>query len=290
MKPLDLSEALVPKSAVPIRNVLLGGGSAAFERTLITKTGKSLFCEMKAHSFQIGDDKVVLSVVRDITERKEVQDRVRNSLAEKETLLREIHHRVKNNLQVISGLLNLQSHYIDDEGVRTIYKESQNRIKTMALIHEELYQREDLARINLADYIGELARNLMASYSMVSGRIGLDLDLSDAEITIDTAIPCGLILNELVSNSLSHAFPDNAQGKIEIKFRLLDEEKYELTISDDGTGLPDSLDIKNSGTLGLRLVSILAEQLNANLEIENGPGTTFRLVFKEYMEAGAEMY
>ena len=288
--PLDLSETTEFKEVDSLRNTLLGGGSASFERTLISKAGATLPCEMKAHSFQMGDKQVILSVVRDITERKKAHDSISSSLAEKETLLREIHHRVKNNLQVISGLLNLQSHYIDDEGVRTIYKESQNRIKTMALIHEELYQREDLARINLAEYLSGLAGNLMASYSMAIGRISLDLDLEDVEITIDTAIPCGLIVNEIVSNSLAHAFPDNGEGKIQIKLKLLDGEKFELTISDDGTGLPADLEISKTKTLGLRLVSILAEQLGADLQVEKDQGTAFRLTFQEYMEAGADMY
>ncbi|MCJ7499417.1 PAS domain S-box protein [bacterium] len=288
--PLDLSETTKFNKADSVRNTLLGGGSTSFERTIISKAGATIPCEMKAHSFQMGDKQVVLSVVRDITERKKAHDNISSSLAEKETLLREIHHRVKNNLQVISGLLNLQSHYIDDEGVRAIYKESQNRIKTMALIHEELYQREDLARINLAEYLSALAGNLMASYSMTIGRVSLDLDLEDAEITIDTAIPCGLIVNEIVSNSLTHAFPDNGEGKIQIKLKLLDGEKFELTISDDGMGLPADLEISKTKTLGLRLVSILAEQLGADLQVEKGQGTAFRLTFQEYLEAGTEMY
>ncbi|MDT8365871.1 MAG: PAS domain S-box protein [bacterium] len=287
--PLDLSESS-RYAVASVRKTLLGGGSTSFERVLISKTGEELPCEMKAHSFKLGDKQVILSVVRDITERKKAHDRISSSLAEKETLLREIHHRVKNNLQVISGLLNLQAHYIDDERVRTIYKESQNRIKTMALIHEELYQREDLARINLAEYISGLAGNLMASYSMEIGRVSLDLDLEDAEITIDTAIPCGLIVNEIVSNSLAHAFPDNGKGKIRIKLRLLDGEKFELKVSDDGIGLPADLKISKTKTLGLRLVSILAEQLGADLQVEKDQGTAFCLTFKEYLEAGAEMY
>jgi len=290
MTPLDLAGADQMENVESVRVNLSKGRSAFFERSIITKGGQSVPCELNAHSLLLGDKQVILSVVRDITDRREAQDRIRDSLVEKETLLREIHHRVKNNLQVISGLLNLQSHYIDDEGVRSIYKESQNRIKTMALIHEELYQREDLARINLADYIGGLARNLMASYSIVNGRIGLEMDLADVEISIDTAIPCGLIVNEIVSNSLAHAFPEEKRGHIRIEFCLLQSGEYELTISDDGQGLPDDLDLTETGTLGLRLVSILAEQLGAQLQMTGDGGTTFKLVFREYLEAGTEMY
>lgn len=288
--PLDLIGTTDKGDDDLIRNTLLSGGSAAFERTIITKTGSFLVCEMKAQSFEMGEEKVVLSVVRDITERKEAQDRIRDSLAEKETLLREVHHRVKNNLQVISGLLNLQSNYIDDEGVRGIYKESQNRIKTMALIHEELYQREDLARINLAEYIRSLTNNLLASYSITSSKIKLSLDLADVEISIDTAIPCGLIVNELVSNSLKHAFPGKNKGEIKISLKQKSGNQYRLKVTDNGVGLPEDIDLKKIGSLGLRLVMILAEQLGGDLQIENKGGAVFHLVFSEYMETGAEMH
>lgn len=290
MSPMDLNETIPMEDSRRIRSSLVEGASVSFERTLVTKAGMMLPCEMNAHSFQMGERRVILSVVRDITERKQAQDRIKSSLAEKETLLREIHHRVKNNLQVISGLLNLQSHYLADDGARSVFKESQNRIKTMALIHEELYQREDLSRINLAEYINGLARNLMASYSIQSGRISLVMDLEDADIALDTAIPCGLIVNEIVSNSLSHAFPGNQSGQIKIDFKTRDPGNYELTILDDGIGLPPELNVKETRTLGLRLITILAEQLGADLHIERNGGTVFRLTFQEYLEAGTEMY
>lgn len=290
MSPADLVEPSELKDAAAVRNTLFSGAPAAFERTLTTRAGTSLFCEMKAHSFLMGKQRVAMSVVRDITERREAQNKIRNSLAEKETLLREVHHRVKNNLQVISGLLNLQSHYIDDEAVRSIYKESQNRIKTMALIHEELYQRDDLARINAADYIRSLTNNLMASYSITGSRIKLSMDLMDADLSIDTAIPCGLIVNELVSNALKHAFPGRKKGEVEVVFKTTGRDRYELTVSDNGIGLPEDLDVKETGSLGLRLVSILSEQLGADLEIRNKMGACFRLGFREYYEAGPEVH
>ena len=290
MSPLDLVDQADSKDSDLIRNALLGGGAAAFERVVTTKAGNMIFCEMQAHAFQMGEQGVILTVVRDITERKQAQDKIKDSLAEKETLLREIHHRVKNNLQVISGLLNLQSHYIDDEAVKTIYKESQNRIKTMALIHEELYQREDLARINLAEYIRGLTNNLLISYAMTDRRVKLTLDLSDSDISIDTAIPCGLIVNELLSNALKHAFPGKKRGEVRVSLNTVDGSKYELTVRDNGVGLPEGMNIKKTGSLGLRLVSILAEQLGGHLQIENDKGAAFRLVFSEYMEAGTEIH
>jgi len=289
MTPLDLAKGEPFSEARTVRDKLVRGRSAFFERTLTTRSGNKLYCEFNAHSLVLGGRTVVLSVVRDITERKEARDRIRNSLAEKETLLREVHHRVKNNLQVISGLLNLQSHYIDDEGVRTIYKESQNRIKTMALIHEELYQREDLARINMADYIQGLTRNLMASYFASDGRIKLTLDLADADIVLDTAIPCGLIVNELVSNALKHAFPGGRTGEVRVVLASKGEDIYELTVSDNGVGLPDGLDYLRTKSMGMQLVVVLAQQLDADLRYGGGPGTTFSLTLKEYREAAPEI-
>jgi PAS domain S-box-containing protein len=290
MTPLDISDLVGVGREEDIKSSLRRSEAAKFEVRIFTKEGETIPVELSAHSFIMNEKMVVLTVVRDIAERKRAEERVKSSLAEKETLLREVHHRVKNNLQVISGLLNLQSHYINDEEVRTIYKESQNRIKTMALIHEELYQREDLARINLADYIQGLTDNLMVSYSIKGNRVKLTLDLVDADIAIDTAIPCGLIVNELVSNALKHAFPGRKKGEVKVSLDRFNEEQYELMISDNGVGLPDGLDAMKTGSLGLRLVSVLAEQLGSELQVERDQGTTFRLTFDEYLEAGVEMY
>ena len=233
-----------------------------------------------------------LSVLEDITDIKlaakaleQSEEKLRSSLDEKETLLREVHHRVKNNLQVISGLLNLQSHYIDDEAVKSIYKESQNRIKTMALIHEELYQRTDLARINLAEYIMGLAENLTSSYSITRDRIRLVLDLENEDMALDTAIPCGLMVNELISNSLKHAFPGESEGEISVSLHRLDSEWYSLSVSDNGTGLPRGLDYRKTGTMGMQLVVVLAEQMGAHLEYDGETGTSFTITFREYHEA-----
>jgi len=290
MTPMDLlvkEDRIKDARAVGVN--LLQGRSTFVERNIITRRGAEVPCEFNAHSLNLGNKPVILSVVRDITERKEARDRIKDSLVEKETLLREIHHRVKNNLQVISGLLNLQSHYIDDERVRTIYKESQNRIKTMALIHEELYQREDLARINLADYIRGLAENLMASYSIKGDRIRLNLDLADADIALDTAIPCGLIVNELVSNALKHAFPEGRPGKVRVSLSCTGGDSWELTVSDNGIGLPDGLDYTRTMSMGMQLVVVLAQQLNAELQYRGEAGTVFSLTFREYHEAAPEI-
>ncbi|UCG38511.1 MAG: PAS domain S-box protein [bacterium] len=232
----------------------------------------------------------LLAILRDVSELSAVQEQLKASLEEKEVLLKEIHHRVKNNLQVISGLLNLQAHHITDEKGKAIYKESQNRVITMALIHEDLYQSSDLARVNFADYIRNLGENLMISYGVKKKRIRLAVDAQDLDLVEDTAKPCGLIINELVTNALKHAFPSGGKGKISLTFRSLQEDLFQLVVSDDGVGLPEDLDLANTKTLGMRLVSVLAEQLGGKLEIIRGEGTTFRITFREYHEAGSVLY
>jgi two-component sensor histidine kinase len=230
----------------------------------------------------------VLTVVRDISARKAAEEQVRKSLREKETLLKEIHHRVKNNLQVVSGLINLQAIYIPDQRSRQLYKDSQNRIKTMALIHEELYQHDDLASIDFADYIRGLASNLAASYGVEPARISLDVE--QLLVPLDTAIPCGLIVNELVSNALKHAFPEERKGMIKIYFSSDENDGYILEVTDDGVGIPAEMQFGGNTSLGMQLVSLLAEQLGARLESSRERGTSFVLRFSEYTEAGTVLF
>ncbi|MDT8396386.1 MAG: PAS domain S-box protein [bacterium] len=289
MSPLDLEDPEEAGDMSMISGTLEMGGTAFFERKLVSKKGSLIPVEISAQTFQLGDRYLGLSVIRDISDRQEAQERIRNSLAEKEILLREIHHRVKNNLQVISGLLNLQSQYIGDVGVRSVFKESQNRIKTMALIHEELYQREDLALINLAKYLRDLVENLFQSYMVKKEAVELVLDIPALEINLDTAIPCGLIVNELVSNALKHAFPDQRKGKIEVSVTRLGGT-YTLTISDDGVGLPEGMDYRKVKSMGMQLVVVLVEQLGGELTYNGEGGTSFMMTFKEHQEAGTEVH
>lgn len=227
----------------------------------------------------IGGTKVLQAVVRDITERKRDEEQIKASLAEKEVLLKEIHHRVKNNLQVISSLLRLQSRYIQDGTVMEMLKESQNRVRSMALVHEQLYQSQDLSRIDFAEYIHNLASNLFQAYQVNAKGVKLNLKLAPAFLNIDTAVPCGLIINELVSNSLKYAFKDRNFGELTIKFERDDRDLFLLTVSDNGRGFPENLDYKNSGSLGLRLVCSLARQLRGNIELLPGTGTVFQISF-----------
>ncbi len=210
----------------------------------------------------------IIGITRDITDRKRAEDRIKASLREKEVLLQEIHHRVKNNLQIISSLINLQSRYIKDKESLEMFKESRDRILSMALVHEKLYQSEDLARIDFADYIKSITRHLFHTYSVDTNTVRLNINCADVLLSIDKAIPCGLITNELVSNSLKHAFPDNRRGEVSINLHTDKDNRLTLIVSDTGIGLPEDMDITNIKTLGLRLVSELTRQLKGDLEIE----------------------
>jgi PAS domain S-box-containing protein len=220
-------------------------------------------------------------IMSDITERKRAEELIRESLGEKEILLKEIHHRVKNNLQVIMSLLRHQAEYAQDQNIHDIFLESQSRIKAMSFIHEKLYQSDNLAKVDLRDYISSLARSLFSTYKVNAAQIQLAVDADGISLSVDTAIPCGLIINELVSNSLKHAFPDNRTGKIDITVRTARPGELELVVGDDGVGIPMDLDIINAKSLGLHLVTLLAKnQLRGHIEMMRNGGTTFRIRFK----------
>jgi len=222
----------------------------------------------------------------EIGERTLVEEKLRTSLEEqeslleeKETLLQEIHHRVKNNLQVISSLLSLQAQQIQDEEVLEMFGHSQHRVQSMALIHEKLYQSDELARVDFADYVRNLADNLFESYQIDAHHIELELEVEAVLLGIDEAIPCGLIINELVLNALKYAFPDGRDGKIWVHMRGEEEGRYLMAIGDDGVGLPAGLNLADVDTLGLRLVQILTQQLKGELLVERQKGTEFRISF-----------
>ncbi len=193
-------------------------------------------------------------------------------------LLQEVHHRVKNNLQVISSILNLQSSFVTDEKTLQIPAESQSRIKTMSYIHETLYQTSDFSSIEFTDYINTLARNLIQSYSSGSTEISLKTDFDQIYLNLDQAIPCGLIINELVSNATKYAFKDKPKGVILLRIKEKDN-KIELEVSDNGIGLTDDFDPENSDSLGIYLVQALVEQLDAEMKIVRQPGARFLITF-----------
>ncbi|MEK7728690.1 MAG: histidine kinase dimerization/phosphoacceptor domain -containing protein [candidate division KSB1 bacterium] len=202
------------------------------------------------------------------------------ALREKEVLLKEVHHRVKNNLQVISSLLNLQSGFIKEPEVLVMFTESMNRIKSMALIHEKLYQSKDFAKIDFAEYVRNLTNHLYRSYVINSNLIKFEIHVEDVSLNVDTAIPCGLMLNELVSNSLKYAFPNGRTGEISIRLFRQEGNQLILLVKDNGVGLPKDIDFKSSKSLGLKLVNILTQQLRGDLNYHSENGTEFRLAFQ----------
>jgi len=224
---------------------------------------------------------VLIRAVRYAIERKRTEEKIKASLREKEILLQELHHRVKNNMQVISSLLRLQSMQIKDEKALEIFKSNQNRVKSMCLIHERLYQSEDLARIDFADSVRIMTNHLVASYGINPKAIKLNVNIKDVFLDINKAIPCGLIVNELVSNSLKHAFPDGKKGEIKIAMHPLNKNEIELIVSDTGIGIPEEFDFRHTKSLGLHLVTILAEdQLHGNIKLDRLKGTCFHMRLK----------
>jgi PAS domain S-box-containing protein len=225
-----------------------------------------------------GLDLGFVCVAQDITELKEAENQLRVSLNEKEMLLKEIHHRVKNNMQVITSLLNLQGKQIKDEQARALFQDSQNRVKSMALIHESLYQTDDLSHIDFGEYLRKLIAHISRAYQIQAEAIQVKVNVEDIALGVDTAVPCGLIINELISNSLKHAFPAGTAGEILIDLAA-NGSSYKLTLSDNGIGFPRDLDIERAKTLGLKLVRSLTEQLQGELTCTNGHGTKFEITF-----------
>lgn len=222
----------------------------------------------------------VLCIVRDITEKKQAEQKINKSLEEKDVLLREIHHRVKNNLQIVSSLLSLQSRYIEPPELVEIFKDSQSRIKSMALIHEKLYQTGDLTRIDMAEYIHELVSGLFRSYNVNSELIKFRINSDNILLDINTSIPCGLIINELVTNSIKHAFLGKISGEVNIALNC-ENNNLMMMVQDNGIGFPEELELQKVKTLGLQLVTSLTRQLEGSIELKRKNGTCFRIKFKE---------
>jgi len=217
-------------------------------------------------------------IARDITARVRAQEQIRAALREKEILLQEMHHRVKNNLQVISSLLNLQARQVQDERTAEMFHASQSRVISMALVHEKLYRAPDLTRVNLAEYIRNLATHLFHAYQVRARGIRLQVEVEEVTLGIDTAIPCGLIINELLSNALKHGFPQGREGEIYVGLQAQGAQLC-LTVANDGVNFPLDLDFRNTVSLGLQLVITLVEQLDGEITLESGRRTTFKIEF-----------
>jgi len=259
------------------------GKSEYFETKLIDKFGNLVWREIYLNPIfnEKGQVIEISGIGHDITEKKLVEEKIKQSLQEKEVLLKEVHHRVKNNLQVISSILNLQSSYVKDAGTLNILKESQNRIKSMAFIHESLYQTKDFSSINFSEYVVNLSNNLIHSYSNFEYEIKLNLDIQNVFLNLDLAIPCGLIINEIISNALKYAFVEKQNdGEISIEMKTEDENLI-LKLSDNGAGLPKNIDFRNTESLGLQLVVTLTEQLNGTIELDTTNGTAYTIIFNQ---------
>ncbi len=258
----------------------------AFQCKIINKTGGYSWIESQLVPLEKeGKLTSILVIATDITERKIATDQLKSSLLEKEVLLKEIHHRVKNNMQIISSLLNLQTHHVHNDKIAVdVLKESQNRVKSMAMIHEKLYQSKDFTNIKFDDYIERLISELFYSYNIRKDRIKPSIEVEEVRLNIETAVPCGLIISELVSNSLKHAFP-GGEGELNLSLKIVDD-KYELIISDNGIGFPKELDFENTESLGLQLVNNLVKQIDGEIKLDKSHGTKFTIVFRglEYQD------
>ena len=262
-----------------------GDGTFAVEHRIVDRNGSIHWLSTRSRTYFEGEGSLrhpvrTVGAVADITEGKSAEEKIEASLKEKEMLLREIHHRVKNNMQVISSLLWLQSGYITDKKYLEMFRDSQNRITTMSLIHEKLYRSKDLSKIEFNEYIRDLANGLFQSYGVKSGSIELIINVENVSLGIDHAIPCGLIINELITNSLKYAFPENKKGEIKVSLHLINENMVELAVSDNGMGIPCNVDFRKTESLGLRLVTILAEnQLQGKIDLDRSRGTEFKIKF-----------
>jgi PAS domain S-box-containing protein len=227
-----------------------------------------------------GNGKTVCTVIiRDATDRVLARETLKRSLREKDALLKTIHHRVKNNLQVVSSLLGLQSRVVAEPKLRKMFQESQDRVHSMALLHESLYQSQSPSRIDFPSYVRQLGTHLFQSYGVSAELIRLRTDLDEIYLNLDAAVPCGLIINELVSNSLKYAFPDGRKGEVRIELRRCSDGTARLVVSDNGVGLKADVDWVDTTSLGLRLVRTLAEQLGARIELRSSAGTEVQLAF-----------
>ena len=256
--------------------------SFQFETKYQKKNGEHFYVQILSSAMKDCKGNIIgwILVVHDITEQKLKEEQIKSSLKEKEILLKEIHHRVKNNLQIVSSLLSLQAGYLSDNKLQEIFNESRNRIKALALIHEYLYKSKEITKIDFAHYINNLVQNLFLSYRIDKNKYELIISFDDIDFDIDTSINLGIIINELISNSIKHAFNFKNNSKKIIRIVLEEENnKVSMIISDNGIGLDDKINFNNSNSLGFQLVKTLVDQLEGTLNIKNHNGLEFRIVF-----------
>lgn len=270
---------LVPERIAIIRAV----GKATFEAAHVRKDGTVMPVEASVRMVELGGERVLLSIARDITERKRMENELRKTITERETLLRELYHRTKNNMNVIISLINLQASSLAHEGnFVQMFRDLQSRIMSMSLVHEMLYRSKDLSHVKLNDYVNDLTKALLVAYKTRRNAVDLRLDIGDFALSIDTLIPCGLIINELMTNSLKYAFTDGRHGEIGISGRMSPEGEIELVYRDNGVGFPEGFDPKANRTLGLKLIrGLMSSQLRGTVDISGSPEPVFSFRFRE---------
>ena len=270
----------IKKTKIKSKELKEKGAIKGLEIDIIDAKARKKTVELSSNAVYVdGVFKGSRDILRDITEKKIINDELRVSLNEKEVLLKEVHHRVKNNLQVISSILNLQSSYVDDKKTLDILKESQNRVKSMSFIHENLYRTKDFNKIDFSEYIENLTKSMIHSYQYSENNISLVLDLDDVLLSIDISIPCGLIINELLSNALKYAFPTNKAGSIFISVKKQSNKAIQIIVEDNGVGYTKGLDSENEGSLGMLLVRTLIEQIDGKIELLKHKGTKYLITF-----------
>jgi PAS domain S-box-containing protein len=264
-------------------DLVMSSGTFHMEGWARRKDAKSFWAETSLSKLvdEKGTMVGVSVIIHDATERRKAEESMKASLQEKEVLLKEIHHRVKNNLQVISSLLRLQSEMVKDKETATLFIDSQERVRAMAMVHEYLYKSNDLARINFSAYVASLVRNLYRTFGLTSSENQPNVQVDDVRLSLDVAVPCGLLLTELVSNAAKYAYPDKKGGPIDIRFRDLSEGRFELSVADKGVGFPKNFDWTKSDSLGLRLVRLLTDQLQGEVVMQNHTGIKFSVTFKD---------
>jgi PAS domain S-box-containing protein len=261
---------------------LSGEEVGTFESRLISREGEIRLMEVHpAPLYKAGELFAVQVIAQDITERKKAETEINASLKEKEMLLGEINSRVRNYMNMISSLLELQSVYMKDEENRGVLKDNKNRVKSMLLIHDGFSQSEDFALIDFSQYIKKLIELITSSYNVDTDRIQMKTRTDGLMLDIDAAIPCGLIINELLTNAVKHAFPEDKKGKISVEFGLDNQENNVLIVEDNGVELSDDIDFKNSGTMGFQLVNTLVNQLKGSIILSRDKGTTFQIIWSE---------
>lgn len=277
------------EKAMEVINAAVAGTPQRFYWRNVRGDGSPIDGEVALNALTLGNEIYVQTIVRDIGDRLRAEEEIRRSLEEKETLLREIYHRTKNNMNVIGAMLSLRAQHLDDVKAVEMFREIEEKIRGMSLVHEKLYKSKDLHRIDLREYIAELSRRLLEGHKDAGFVLDVKLDLEEIPVPIDLAIPCGMILNELFSNAFKHAFRGADRGEIRIRLARTGEGRIELSFGDNGIGVPDDFDFRNQPSLGLQTLIMLAEhQLKGSVRFETKPGLACRIVFPERAEAKKE--